>query len=208
MSHDAVATAYNELAEQWLDDRFPADNGISHHLRALSFLSKPGGFALNVGCGCNTRFTRLLRSHGLAVEGVDISERMVKMARMVDPSTPIYHADICDWTIPRSYSLISAWDSIWHVALDKQRPLLLKLLHALEPNGVLLFTAGGLDNPAEHSDGYMGPTLYYASLGIPVMLEVINEGGSICKHLEFDQLPEKHLVLIAQTPPKNSVSPR
>ena len=208
MSHAAVAAAYDELAERWLDDRFPADNGISHHRRAFSFLSdlsdlsdisnRGGGYALNVGCGCNTRLTRLLASHGLAVEGVDISRRMVELARAADPHTPVHHADICDWAMPRRYVFISAWDSIWHVDLRQQRPLLLKLLRALEPGGILLFTAGGLDGPAEHHDSCMGPRLYYASLGIPAMLDTLNEGNALCRHLEFDQLPESHLVVIAQ----------
>jgi hypothetical protein len=75
---------------------------------------------------------------------------------------------------------------------------MLKLMSALLPGGVLLFTAGGLDAPAEHHDSAMGPRLYYASLGIPDLLGTIHDGGCVCKHLEFDQLPETHIVVIAQ----------
>jgi hypothetical protein len=123
---------------------------------------------------------------------------MIELARIGDPATPVHKADICDWALPRRYILISAWDSIWHVSLTKQRQLILKLMRALEPAGVLLFTAGGLDHPSEHTDSHMGPALYYASLGIPEFLRVIEEGGGVCRHLEFDQFPEKHLVIIAQ----------
>ncbi len=198
MHRESVAAAYDELADRWLDHRFPADNGIAKHSHALSFLQKRAGPALNVGCGCNTRINRLLRDNGFQPEGIDVSERMVQLAKVADAETPVHHADICEWEIPRRYSFISAWDSIWHVSLEKQRGLLLKLLGALEPGGVLLFTAGGLDAPSEHTDSHMGPSLYYASLGIPELLRVIDEGNAICRHLEFDQLPEKHLVVIAQ----------
>ena len=198
MNNEAIGAAYDQLADRWLDDRFPADNGISQHIRALSFLPRRAGAALNVGCGCNTRISRLLRDNGLDPEGVDISKRMVELARAADPATPIHHADICDWRLPGTYSFISAWDSIWHVPLQKQRRLLAKLMGALEPGGVLVFTAGGLDNPSEHTDCYMGPSLYYASMGIPDIVEAIHRGGGLCRHLEFDQLPEKHLVVIAQ----------
>ncbi|MBK6657023.1 MAG: class I SAM-dependent methyltransferase [Proteobacteria bacterium] len=197
-NHAHIAAAYDALAERWRDAEFPQHNGVAHHRHALALLGQRGGAALNVGCGCNTRFNDLLREHGLSPEGIDLSARMVELARAADSRAPIHHADICIWPMPRPYAFISAWDSIWHVALEAQRSLLLKLMGALVPGGVLLFTAGGLDAPAEHYDGYMGPELYYASLGIPALLEVIAEGDCICRHLEFDQLPEKHLVVIAQ----------
>jgi len=69
---------------------------------------------------------------------------------------------------------------------------------ALAPGGVFIFSTGGLDAPAEHVDSTMGPEVYYASLGIPGLLQVIKEAGCLCRHLEFDQYPEKHLYLIVQ----------
>ena len=35
-------------------------------------------------------------------------------------------------------------------------------------------------------------------LGIPGLLKVIAEAGCVCRHLEFDQYPQKHLVVIVQ----------
>ncbi len=96
------------------------------------------------------------------------------------------------------YRFISAWDSIWHVNLHRQRPLMLKLMEVLEVGGVFLFTAGGLDAPSEHFDSTMGPEVYYATLGIPCLLEALNDGHCVCRHLEFDQFPQNHLAVIAQ----------
>jgi predicted TPR repeat methyltransferase len=197
--HLNIAKAYDTMAERWLDDRFSRTDGLRQHRQALAFLeSKRTGWALNVGCGCNTRFNALFREHGLQLEGIDRSERMLALARAADPGVVLHHADVCDWKPPRRYRLISAWDSIWHVGLESQRPLMLKLMAALEPGGVLVFSAGGLDAPGEHVDTAMGPEVYYATLGIPGLLAAIHDGGCLCRHLEFDQLPEKHLFVIAQ----------
>ena len=199
MTHPTTADAYDDLAPQWQDDAFNPTNGIAQHERALTFLSdQTGGWALNVGCGCNTRFNGLLREHNLRLEGVDVSARMLALAREADPLVELHHADVTEWEPPRAYRFISAWDSVWHVPLERQRALMLKLMAALAPGGVLLFTAGGLDAPAEHVDAPMGPALYYATLGIPALLEVLADGQCVCRHLEFDQWPEKHLVVIAQ----------
>lgn len=201
VTHPAIASAYDQLAERWIDDRFSRDNGIAQHQRAVAFLEGArSGWALNVGCGCNTRFNALLEAAGLDLEGVDISERMVALARAADASVVVHHADICLWEPPREYRFISAWDSIWHVPLESQRPLMAKLMAALEPGGVFLFTAGGLDAPSEHWDSLMGPTVYYGTLGIPGLLATIEEAGCLLRHLEFDQYPETHLCVIAQKP--------
>jgi predicted TPR repeat methyltransferase len=201
MDHSAIASAYDDIAERWLDDRFNQANGIRQHEQALRFLqSDAGGWALNVGCGCNTRFNAPMRGHGLRIEGIDISARMIALARQADPAVVLHHADACTWQPRRAYRFISAWDSIWHVALEEQRPLMLKLMHALEAGGVFIFTAGGLDAEDTHVDAAMGPEVCYSTLGIPGLLDVIREAGCVCRHLEFDQYPEKHLFIVVQRP--------
>jgi len=199
MVYDATASAYDLIADRWADAVFDPHNGIAAHRRALAFLgaAQPGR-ALNVGCGGNTRFNALLRQHGLSLEGVDVSARMLALARAADPDVVLHHADACDWPVPHRYRFITAWDSLWHVPLGKQRALMLKLMAALEPGGVFVFSAGGLDAPGEHTDSTMGPEVYYATLGIPGLLDVIGEARCICRHLEFDQFPQNHLLVIVQ----------
>jgi hypothetical protein len=38
----------------------------------------------------------------------------------------------------------------------------------------------------------------HATLGIPELLRVVAENRCICRHLEYNQHPEKHLYLIAE----------
>ena len=110
----------------------------------------------------------------------------------------MHHADVCEWQPERTYCFITAWDSIWHVPLQQQRPLMLKLMSALEFRGVFIFSAGGLDEAQEHVDSSMGPSVYYSTLGIPGLLDAIKDAGCVCRHLELDQYPQKHLYLIVQ----------
>ena len=199
MQTPSTAAAYDLLAERWRDESFDGENGVRQHARALAFIDQGSrGWALNVGCGCNTRFNALLRANGLRIEGVDISARMIELARAADPEVVLHQADIVGWAPPRSYRFITAWDSIWHLRLEEQRPLMLKLMQALDPGGVFIFSAGGLDGADEHVDATMGPRVRYSTLGVPGLLGVIGEGGCIVRHLEFDQYPEKHLFVIVE----------
>jgi len=192
-----IGAAYDQLAEVWAADTFNRNNGISQHERAIAFAKARGG-ALDVGCGSSGRFVDLLLRRGFQVEGVDISTRMIEIARHRHPETTFHHADICHWDLPNQYDFITAWDSIWHVPLSENESVLKKLLGGLTSGGVCLFTTGGLDAPHEKVDAAMGPEVYYGVLGIPRTLEVIAEAHCICRHLEYDQYPELHLCIIAQ----------
>lgn len=191
-----IAVSYDSIAHQWLAPHLDA-NGIRQHEHALRFRAD-GGRALDVGCGCHGRFLRLLASRGYEVEGLDVSARMIALAKERMPGGTFHHADVCEWEPTARYDFITAWDSIWHVPLDRHEGVLKKLCGALTPGGVFIWSAGGLDAPEEKRDSSMGPTVYYSTPGIPRMLQVISESGCICRHLEYDQHPEKHLFLIAQ----------
>ena len=197
MTPSEIAKSYDQLAEQWNSDEFPRYNGIEQHKRAIAFL-KEKRHALDIGCGSSGRIIDLLISDGFDVEGLDISSRMIELAKQRHPNVTFHHADICEWEFPRKYDFISAWDSIWHLPLAHQEPVLKKILHGLTSGGVCIFTTGGLDAPSEKVDSAMGPQMYYSVLGIPNLLKLISEAGCICRHLEYDQYPELHLYVIAQ----------
>ena len=196
MQPDEIADSYDAITHRWLEPHL-ATNGIWQHEHALRFRPH-GGLALDVGCSCNDRFLRLLTSHGYQVEGLDLSARMLSLARQQRPDITFHQADFCKWKPAKLYDFITAWDSIWHVPLDRSESVLRMLCGALAAGGVLIWTTGGLDRPDEKQDSAMGPPMYYSVLGIPRTLQLISEAGCVCRHLEFDQLPEKHLFLVAQ----------
>src|SRR5687768_15597721 len=191
-----LAAGYDSIAHEWLAPHLE-QNGIRQHQHELR-LRPSGGVALDVGCGCSGRFTRLLNSRGYDVEGLDASARMIELAKERNPTGVFHHADICTWTPAKRYDFITAWDSIWHVPLAHNAAVLQKLCAALIPGGVFIFTTGGLDGPEEKRDASMGPAMYYSVLGITQTLQTISDAGCVCRHLEYDQWPEKHVFLIVQ----------
>jgi SAM-dependent methyltransferase len=123
-----------------------------------------------------------------------------RAARKHHPAVRFHLTDICVWEFPKRYEFISAWDSIWHVPLDRQLEVLRKILAGLAPGGVLVFTTGGMEGPEEITNPCFGPPLYHVAPGIPALLRTIDECGCACRHLEYDQLPEKHVCIVAQRP--------
>lgn len=203
MTPEETGRSYDQIAEIWNSDTFNRRNGLAAHERALTFLSRRDGRAIDLGCGCSGRFIDLLTAHGLTVEGIDVSSRMIELARARHPQIPFHHADVCTWEFPRRYDFISGWDSLWHLPLSAQEPVLRKILAALTPGGVFIFTTAGLDHEEEKTNAAMGPRVYYSALGIPRTLALVSECDCVCRHLEYDQWPGQHLVVIVQ---KSAVS--
>lgn len=193
-----IASVYDRIGHHWAAPDFPAANGVAAHERALTFVGARRGHALDVGCGANARLRELLTRQGFAVEGVDISARMIELARRAQPAATFHHADICEWMPPRRYALVTAWDSIWHVSLERQLAVVQKLCAALEPAGVLIFSAGGLDEPNEVTNPCHGVPLYHATPGVPNIVRTLRDAGMTLRHFEFDQWPESHVFFVAQ----------
>jgi len=197
MRPEEVGKSYDAIAERWNDDGFPRENGMEAHRRAIAFV-KQRGPALDIGCGSSGRFLDLLIAAGFEAEGLDVSNRMLELARQRHPEVTFHHADICQWDFPKQYDFISAWDSIWHIPLEEHERVLTKILDGLSPGGVCLFTTGGVDEPSETRDAAMGPPMYHSAPGIPKTLAMLTAANCVCRHLEYDQYPELHVYIIAQ----------
>ena len=167
--------------------------GIRQLERALNFCTRTGP-ALDVGCGVGGRMIELIQQRGFQVTGIDVSAEMIRLARKNHPGGDFLFADICTWDTERRFDFIVAWDSIFHLPLAMQEPVVKKMCRLLMDGGVLLYTFG--DAEGEHDDVMRGEVLHYSSIGIRGNLRVLAETGLTCKHLELDHWPEKHAYII------------
>jgi SAM-dependent methyltransferase len=199
---EQTGQAYDSITHLWTREGFNRENGLAAFEKALSFLPahlvKENGTALDVGCGCTNRFIPIIETAGLSYEGIDISAKMLKIARSLMPTHTFHQGNICTFELPKHYAFISAWDSFWHLPLAQHAPVLKKLVENLPSKGVLLFSCGGVDESGSHTNTTMGPEVYYASLGINGYISRLLELGCHIRHLEYDQYPEQHTVVVAQ----------
>ena len=196
MSHSStnIGQQYDEIAPWWNEYHQNSTYGMAALTRALSFTSK-SGLALDVGCGSGGRLVRKMVSSGFRVTGVDASAKMIELAKRNHPAQAFIHSDVQAWKTYEPFDFILAWDSLFHLPLAAQQPVLEKLCNYLRPNGVLLHSFG-LPR-GEHEGEWRGQTFHYSSIGTAANLNLLRDNGlSIC-HLERDQYPEKHIVSIA-----------
>ena len=197
MDPNDTAARYNQIAQWWQTQHQNSSYGIAQLERAIQFVSARHA-ALDVGCGSSGRFITTLSQHGFQPEGLDISQEMITLAQHLHPDVTFYLDDISHWIPPKRYSLISAWDSTFHLPLNLQEPVMQKLCDALEPGGVVVFTCGGGHTKGEIAGSFQGQTFEYSTLGVETFLKILAECRCTCRHLEYDQYPERHVYIIAQ----------
>lgn len=197
MEPKETSARYDRIAQWWQTQHQDSTYGIAQLERAIKFTLQQKA-ALDVGCGSSGRFMNRLSQYGFEPEGLDISGEMIKLAQTLHPEMTFYQADICDWRSPKLYSLITAWDSTFHLPLNKQAAVMQKLCNALEPNGVILFTCGGGHTRGEISGSFQGQDFEYSTLGVDSFLQILMEHHCTCRHLEYDQYPLPHVSIIAQ----------
>ena len=73
-----------------------------------------------------------------------------------------------------------------------------KMSGMLGPGGVVIFSAGGVEDADERVNPCMDQDLFYAALGESKLLRLLSDCHLRLRHFELDQYPEEHLVLIAQ----------
>ena len=195
MKPQITGIKYNKIAEWWQQRHYDSTYGVKQVEQALQFCLS-WEYALDVGCGAGGRFIGILQEKGFKIIGLDVSPKMIELAEKNHPGEIFNVADICTWETERKFDFILAWDSIFHLPLSMQEPVVTKLCKMLVKNGVLTYTFG--DGYGEHTDLWHGEEFYYSTLGIRGNLAVLLKSQMICKHLEFDQFPQNHVHLVAQ----------
>ncbi|WP_240222975.1 class I SAM-dependent DNA methyltransferase [Rheinheimera hassiensis] len=197
MEPSLLGAKYDKIAKWWNDQHIDSSYGVQQLERAIAF-SDSGGKALDVGCGAGGRFIRILQQQGYIVTGVDVSKEMVKLASANHPEHTFVQQDICIWETEAQFDFIIAWDSIFHLPLAMQQPVITKLCKLLAKGGILIYTFGNAEG--EHTDQWRNDTFYYSSIGINGNIQVLANNGLSLLHLELDQYPQKHVYMIATKP--------
>ena len=194
MEPSELGIKYDKIAQWWHGQHHESSYGVSQLERAVGFLAD-GSKALDVGCGAGGRFVRILQNRGLSVTGLDVSAEMIKLASSNHPDHHFMQQDICSWETEERFDVILAWDSLFHLPLAMQQPVITKLCQLLAKGGVLIYTFGNAQG--EHTDQWHNDTFYYSSIGVNENIQLLISSGLSILHLELDQYPERHVYTIA-----------
>jgi SAM-dependent methyltransferase len=158
-SYDAVATDYaerfgDELAAKPLDRAMLA--GFAELVRSAGALP-----VADIGCGTG-RVTAHLHALGLAVSGIDLSPRMIAVARRSHPGLQFDVGSMLALDLPDgALGGVLAWYSTIHLPDERLPEALAEFSRVLAPGGYALLAFQARDEPLHMTE----------ALGHPISLE-------------------------------------
>jgi trans-aconitate methyltransferase len=207
MKPEKIGEKYNKVAKWWHEHHYNSNYGMKQIERAIQYC-KNFEKALDVGCGSGGRIISKLLETGFKVKGIDVSDKMLELAKANHPEVEFELSDICSWESKEKYDLIVAWDSIFHIPMADQETVIEKLCDHLKPDGILIYTFGDdygdkedysfLDEKGKQVGELNNDMFGYGTIGINENLRVISARQCKCMHLEIDQYPAEHVYVIAK----------
>jgi SAM-dependent methyltransferase len=172
-SYDRVAERY---AEQFFTelDRKPFDRDL---LDRYAETIRGHGKVCDLGCGPG-HVARYLQARGVEVFGVDISPRVVEVARQLNPGIPFDQGDMRALDLlDSSLAGVVAFYSIIHLARSVVPRALDEMMRVLRPGGAALISVHGGEGEL-HAAEFLGQTVSIdASLFQPAEMKTLLEGA-------------------------------
>lgn len=150
-SYDAMAPAYSERFSDWLADSAPLDRSL---VTAFAELARGHATAPVADLGSGPGYiTAHLHTLGVPVFGVDISPRMVALARRAHPGLRFHVCSMTSLDLPdETLGGIMALYSIIHIPTEHLAATFAEFRRVLVPGGHVLlgFQSGSPDGDEEH----------------------------------------------------------
>lgn len=133
-------------------DIFNKDRNYEREMRFIFRMVNNRKRVLDLGCGTGTHMN-ILENVGYIVDGIDLSENMVELAKTKVKKAHIYKANILDYKIDEKYDAIISMNSVFnHLKSYEEFEIAVKnSLNHLEKDGILLID---LDNVRSNRDVY------------------------------------------------------
>ena len=196
MDNDAVREGYERIADTYVAQR---DQFKSlRHLSRFADLLLPGRSVLDIGCGGGLPADAYLVDHGFQVHGLDISSRMIEIAR---ENVPTATYDIADMTElhPDQFAVdgILSLYAIFHTRRERHGELLETFASFLSPGRAMLITMGA--NQWEGTEDFHETEMSWSHFDAATNSNLVERTGFQVIVDEIDHSAgEQHQVIIAR----------
>jgi 2-polyprenyl-3-methyl-5-hydroxy-6-metoxy-1,4-benzoquinol methylase len=162
------------MGEQY--HRFRNNEKFNQQLKEFSELLPPSGQLLDAGCGVGKPTSEFLVKKGFDVTGVDISKRMVDIAKKNVPEASFIQKNILELDFPdTTFDGIICVYTLWHIP-RKNHPAIIHNFHRmLKDNGILVLNTGTYES--EGVSEFFGEPMLWSTNDPKKTLTVVKDLG-------------------------------
>lgn len=163
-----ICAQYDRIAE-WFDTHRSKTGALPElpYLEAIAATVPATGHVLDLGCGSGEPIAAWFIARGFRVTGIDGSAEMIALCRARFPGMNWVLRDMRRIRLGRTFSVVVAWDSFFHLPPDEQPAMFETFAAHTAPGGMLLFTSGpdagtahGVMNGLDFTYGSLSPADY------------------------------------------------
>jgi ubiquinone/menaquinone biosynthesis C-methylase UbiE len=155
-----LEASYDRVAEQYADEFFrelerkPFDREL---LEAFAESVRARGEVCEIGCGPG-HISRYLHDRGATMRGIDLSGKMIKWARHLNPDISFAQGNMLALNLPdATLAAIVSFYAIIHIERDKVTRALREMNRVLKPGGLLLLSFHGGEGELHRDEWYDKP---------------------------------------------------
>lgn len=138
---DAVRRGYDELAEEYAEQRFQNGYGMEILAEFLDSLSEPDRI-LDAGCGCGNPVLSRISTSATGV-GIDISSEQLRLAKGNVPDAVLSQGDMTQLPFETgTFDAVVAYWSLIHIPMDDHEAVIDEFARVLRPGGRVLVCEG------------------------------------------------------------------
>jgi len=136
-----VEKSYDKMGERY--HKFRDNEKFNRELEQFSELLPQAGRVLDAGCGVGIPTSKSLVKKGFRVTGVDISEKMIELARENVPEASFCHKNILELYFPDGFfdGIICVY-TLWHIPRINHPTIIQNFHRMLKDNGILVLNTG------------------------------------------------------------------
>ncbi len=171
---EIVKQGYDRIAKRYHAER--SQFGHKKELEEFMRLLPAKANVLDAGCGAGVPIAQALVEHGFSVTGVDISEKMLALARRNVPGAVFARKDMARLDFESgSFDGAVSFYAIIHVPREKHQEIFRGFHRVLKPDGIILVCMG--PDEWEATEEYKGTLMFWSHYAPEKSLQIIKDAG-------------------------------
>ena len=169
-----VEQGYDKIAEDYYSHRNLSK--FNSELEKFASLLPENAMVLDLGCGAGIPTAKFLTEKGIKVTGIDLSEKMLSLARENVPNADFIKMDMNELKFnEETFDGIISVYALFHIPREKHLAIFKNTFKILKKGGMLMINIG--IHESEGTSRFFGVPMFWSNFSTKTTLDLVKKAG-------------------------------